>query len=109
MGDLRTQHKKKWLSWKTHHRYAVFVNDEENGCRIEGQRKETWIYMRSAWLIVVKERMLEFYSHKTTQSINTLALDVIQVLDRNYFQSCKGKHSSLHVCSLSLSDSKYMI
>ena len=40
---------------------------------------------------------------------HALALDVIQVLDgRNYFQSCYGKHSSLHVYCLSLSDSKYM-
>ena len=32
--------------------------------------------------------MLEFYLDKTTQFINTLALDLIQVLDsRKYFQS----------------------
>ena len=32
-----------------------------------------------------------------------LALDVMQLLgSRNYFQSCFGKHSSLHVCSSSL-------
>ena len=36
--------------------------DEEKGCRFEGQRKETWIYTWPAWLIAVKERMLEFYS-----------------------------------------------
>ena len=34
--------------------------------------------------------MLKFYSDSTAQFINTLALDVIQVLDsRNYFQSAK--------------------
>ena len=38
------------LSWKTRHRYARFVNDEINGCRFFGQRKETWIYARPAWL-----------------------------------------------------------
>ena len=66
---------------ETSHRYARFVNDEENSCRFEGQRKETWIYTWPAWLIAVRERMLEFYSDSTTQFINTLALDVIQVLD----------------------------
>ena len=69
----------------------------------EGQRKETCISTRPAWLIAVKERMLEFYSD-STQFINTLTLYVIQVLDgRNYFQSCKSKHSSLHLCICSLS------
>ena len=34
--------------------------------------------------------MLKFYSDSTAQFINTLALDVIQILDsRNYFQSAK--------------------
>ena len=33
--------KRKWSSWKTPLRYAKFVNDEENGCRSDGQRKET--------------------------------------------------------------------
>ena len=36
--------------------------DEENGCRFDGQRKETWIYMRPAKLIAVRQRMLEFCS-----------------------------------------------
>ena len=49
--DLR----KEWSSWETRHRYARFVNDEENGCRFEGQWKETWIYTRPAWLIPVRE------------------------------------------------------
>ena len=56
-----------------------------------------------AWLIAVRERSWSFIQ-TTLQFINTLALDVIQVLDsRNCFQSCYGKHSSLHVCSRSLS------
>ena len=97
--------KRKWSYLKTYHRLiARFINNEENGCRFEGQRKETWIYTRPAWLIAVRERMLEFYSDGTTQFINTLALDVIHVLDsRNYFQACYGKYSSMHVCSRSLS------
>ena len=37
------------------------IRDEDNGCRFEGQRKETRTYMRHAWLIAVRERMLEFY------------------------------------------------
>ena len=52
--------------------------NEENGCIFEGQRKETWIYTWLAWLIAVKERMLQFYLDQT-QFINTLALDAIQV------------------------------
>ena len=43
---------------ETRHRYARFVYDEENGCRFEGQKKETWIYTWPAWLIAAKERML---------------------------------------------------
>ena len=57
-----TLKKKEMVSWKAHHRYARFVSDEENGCRFEGQKKETWIYTRPGWLIAVKESMLEFYS-----------------------------------------------
>ena len=85
---------------------ARFVHDEEHGCRFEGRRKETWIFKRPAWSIDVRERM-EF-SGLTTQFINTLAMDVIQILDiRNYFYLAKVD-SSLHVGSrsLSLSDSK---
>ena len=37
---------------------ARFINDEENGCRFEVQRNVTWIYMRHAWLIAVRERVL---------------------------------------------------
>ena len=44
-------------------RYARVVNDEENSCRFEGQRKETWIHMWAAWLIAVREWMVEFYSY----------------------------------------------
>ena len=65
--------------------------------------------MRPAWLIAVRERMLEFYSDQTTQFINTLALCLIQVLDsKNYFQSCKGEHNSMHIycCSLSRTASR---
>ena len=32
-----------------------FGHDEENSFRFEGQRKESWIYKRPAWLIVVRE------------------------------------------------------
>ena len=40
-------------------------------------------------LIVVKGKMLEFYSNYNTTFIHALALDVIQFLDgSNYFQSC---------------------
>ena len=53
--DLKNR---KWSSWKTRHRYARFVNDEENGCRFEGQRKETWICTLPAWL---SERLLDFF------------------------------------------------
>ena len=49
------------VAWKAR-RYARFVNHGENGCTFEGQRKETWIYTWPAWLIAVRERMLEFYS-----------------------------------------------
>ena len=46
-------------------------------------------HVRPAWFIVVRDRMLEFYSDQTTHFINTLALDVIQVLEsKNYFPSC---------------------
>ena len=67
------------LSWKTRHRYAGLVNDDkENSCRIDAQRKETRIYTRPAWLIAVRERMLqEFYSDSTTQFMKTLVLAVI--------------------------------
>ena len=55
---------RKWSCWKICPRYTRFVKDEEDGCRFEGQRKETWIYTLSAWLVVaVGERMLEFYSY----------------------------------------------
>ena len=37
--------KKDMVVMETHHGYARVVNDEENGCRFEGQRKETRIYM----------------------------------------------------------------
>ena len=30
--------------------------------RFEGQRKETWIYTQPAWLLIIRERMLESYS-----------------------------------------------
>ena len=61
---------------------------EENGCRFEGQWKETWIYTQPAWLIAVKKRMLEFIQTELL-NMNTLALGVMQVLDsRNYIQSC---------------------
>ena len=36
--------------------------DEEKRCRFEDQRKETWIYSGPVSLIVVREKMLEFYS-----------------------------------------------
>ena len=38
--------------------------------------------MRLSWLMVVRERLLEFYSDKTTQFIHpyALALEVIQVI-----------------------------
>ena len=65
---------------------------EENRCRFEDQRKETWIYSGPTSLIVVRERMLEFYSNQTTLFISKLALDEIHVLESsNYFQSCYGK------------------
>ena len=49
---LWTHLKRKWSYWITHHGYARFVNDEENGYRFEAQRKEP----------VYTERLLEFYS-----------------------------------------------
>ena len=49
-----------------------------------------------------------FFSESTTQFINTLALDKLQDLDSmNYFLSCYGKHSFLHMeAAITLSDSK---
>ena len=44
------------------HRYARLVNDEENGLQIRRSKEEIWIYTLPAWLIAVRERMLEFYS-----------------------------------------------
>ena len=47
--------------------------EEENTCALKDQRKETWIYSGPASLIVVREKMLEFYSDQTTQFIYKLA------------------------------------
>ena len=52
----------------TRHRYARFVKDEGNGCRFEGQREETCIYIWPALLIAVKEWMLEFIQSKLLNS-----------------------------------------
>ena len=57
MGESEKQNrkeKKQILSRPSH--------DEENGCRFEGQRVETLIHSRLAWIIAIWERMLEFYS-----------------------------------------------
>ena len=54
--------KREMVVLKTRRRYARFVYDEENGCRFEGLKKEIWIFMQQAWLIAVRERILEFYS-----------------------------------------------
>ena len=62
--------------------------------------------LHAAYLVNTCEgKDLEFYSDWIAQFINTLAWDVIKVLDsRNYFfQSYRGKHSSLHVWSRPLS------
>ena len=78
------------------------IRHEENGCRLEGQRKEIWIYSQPAWLIAHRERMLEFYSiHQHTQ-----ALDVIQVNDsENCFQSSYcNTVPCMYETALSLSD-----
>ena len=29
---------------------------------LKGERKETWMYIRPAWLIAVRKKMIEFYS-----------------------------------------------
>ena len=62
----------------------LFGNDKENGCRFEGQWKDTWIYTWPARLIAGRERKLDFIQTKLHNSL-ALALDVILVLDsRNY-------------------------
>ena len=40
---------------------ARFVNDEENGCRFEGQEKETWIYTGTA---AARNSILEVFQTK---------------------------------------------
>ena len=63
---------------------ARFVNDEENGFRFEGQWKKAWIYKRPAW-IAIREWIHILFRPKllirlNNIFINTLALNVIQVL-----------------------------
>ena len=54
----------------------------------EGQRKEASLNTLRAWKLSEKG-CWNFIQTKPTQFINTLALDVIQVVDsRNHFQSC---------------------
>ena len=53
--------KRKWLSRKIAiDKLDSSMMDEENGCRFEGQRKETWIYTRPAWLIAIRKRCWSF-------------------------------------------------
>ena len=40
---------------------ARLVNDEDNSCIFEVQRKELWIHVRPTLLISVRERLLEFF------------------------------------------------
>ena len=42
---------------------ARFINVEENVCRFEGLRKETWVNTQPALLFAVWERMLLFCSY----------------------------------------------
>ena len=71
-------------------KYATLGSSNEESWRFRGYKKETWTYTRPARLIAVRGMMLDFFSNKTTQFINTLALDVIQVLDsRNYLYLAK--------------------
>ena len=35
-----TRLRKEMVSFENCHRFAIFVNDNESGCRLEGQRKE---------------------------------------------------------------------
>ena len=70
----------KWAYWKTRHRYNGFFNDEENGCRFEGQRKETWMYTRPAWLIAVGKVCWSFIQPELLNSSNT-GIGCDQVLD----------------------------
>ena len=90
---LWTQLKRKWLSWKTRHRYARFVDYEENGCRFEGQRKETWIYTGLAWLLAVRDKLL-----KSSQTLNA-----IQVLDSRTIFNLAKVNTVPRMCAAALS------
>ena len=57
-----------------------------------------WIHTRLAWLMAVRERLLEFYSDSTTQFISTLALALLV-----YFNLAKVTIPCMCTAALSLS------
>ena len=59
--DSWTQLKKKMVVLEN--TPARFINVEENVCRFEGLRKETWVNTHPALLFAVWERMLLFCSY----------------------------------------------
>ena len=101
---LWTQHKKgNGRLAKTRHIYALDLSMKKTArdLKVQGRKNGStqgllgYSYPEKDARVLFR---LDYLSHQHT------GLDVIQVFDcRKYFQSCYGTHSSLHLCSLSLS------
>ena len=88
---LRTRLKKrKWSSWKTDQRYAIRQWRTAADSKAKGKKQKKTKDLHAACLVnSCQGKDAGVLFSLNYQFINTLALDVIQVLDsRNYFLSC---------------------